>query len=105
LDAGKKFDDAAKQVADVLVILKKNPGVIADPSSVKTQIDVAHSSELVKNVRFLREHKIGKPQEWLTAAQAAVTLDKTNTTAQDLVAELKALIAAEKTTPPATKNK
>jgi len=94
-DAGKKFADASKKVADVIATVKKPPGVIADPTPVKTQIDVAHASELVKNVGFLKNHRIGKPQEWLTLAQAAATLDKSNADAQQLVSELKAQIAAE----------
>jgi len=105
--ADKEFDDAAKKVDDVLTHLKKNPNVIADQSAVKTQIDAAHASGLVKNVRFLRVQKIGKTQDWLTLAQKAAGLDKTNSDAPQMVTDLKALIAAEKKTSatPATTTK
>lgn len=101
-EADKKFDDAAKIVADVLALLKKSPNVIADPTSLKMQIDVAHASALVKNVNFLKQHKIGSTPSWLTLAQKAVGLDKTNSDAQQLVTELKAQLAAEKKAPPTT---
>jgi hypothetical protein len=104
-EADKKYDEAAKKMTDLIAAQKKTPGVIADQTPLKTQIDVSHSSELVKNVHFLRQHKIGTAQEWLTSAQKAVTLDKTNADAQQLVTDLKAVIAAEKKPAPTTTKK